>query len=92
MKLSASSLIIRNKKSGQLMHALKKTKVIEASLTNLHNSQNAMLWRFGIKTLTLAIFRWSFYLILHFSFSLSCFNNMTGKVWRKKTRWERKRL
>ena len=29
------------------MHALKKTKVIESSLTNLHNSQNAMLWRFG---------------------------------------------
>ena len=46
MKLSASSLIIRNKKSGQLMHALKKTKVIEVALTNLHNSQNAMLWRF----------------------------------------------
>ena len=47
MKLSASSLIIRNKKSWQLMHALKKTKVIEAALTNLHNSQNAMFWRFG---------------------------------------------
>ena len=47
MKLSVSSLIKRNKKSGQLMHALKKTKVIEASLTNLHISQNAMLWRLG---------------------------------------------
>ena len=32
-------LIIRNKKSGQSMHALTKTKVSEASLTNLHNSQ-----------------------------------------------------
>ena len=40
----------------------------------------------SVKTWTLAIFRWSFYLILHFSFSLSCFNNMTGKVWTKKER------
>ena len=29
------------------MHALKKTRVIEASLENLHNLQNAMLWRLG---------------------------------------------
>ena len=47
MKLSVSSLIIRNKKFGQSMHALKKINVVEASLTNLHNSQNAMLWRLG---------------------------------------------
>ena len=39
MKLRSSSLIIRNKKSGQSMHALTKTRVSEASLTNLHNSQ-----------------------------------------------------
>ena len=39
MKLGSSSLIIRNKKSGQSMHALTKTKVSEVSLTNLHNSQ-----------------------------------------------------
>ena len=39
MKLGSSSLIIRNKKSGQSMHALTKTKGSEASLTNLHNSQ-----------------------------------------------------
>ena len=39
MKLGSLSLIIRNKKSGQSMHALTKTKVSEASLTNLHNSQ-----------------------------------------------------
>ena len=39
MKLGSSSLIIRNKKSGQSMRALTKTKVSEASLTNLHNSQ-----------------------------------------------------
>ena len=35
IKLGSSSLIIRNKKSGQSMHALTKTKVSEA----LHNSQ-----------------------------------------------------
>ena len=35
MKLGSSSLIIRNKKSGQSMHALTKTKGSEA----LHNSQ-----------------------------------------------------
>ena len=39
IKLGSSSLIIRNKKSGQSMHALTKTKVSEATLTNLHNSQ-----------------------------------------------------
>ena len=39
MKLGSSSLIIRNKKSGQSMHALTKTKGSEASLRNLHNSQ-----------------------------------------------------
>ena len=39
MKLRSSSLIIRNKKSRQSMHALTNTKVSEASLTNLHNSQ-----------------------------------------------------
>ena len=39
MKLRSSSLIKRNKKSGQSMHALTKTKVSEASLTNSHNSQ-----------------------------------------------------
>ena len=39
IKLGSSSLIIRNKKSGQSMHALTKTKVSEASLINLHNSQ-----------------------------------------------------
>ena len=38
MKLGSSSLIIRNEKSGQSMHALTKTKVSEALLTNLHNS------------------------------------------------------
>ena len=39
MKRGSSSLIIRNKKSGQSMHALTKTKGSEASSTNLHNSQ-----------------------------------------------------
>ena len=39
IKLGSLSLIIRNKKSGQSMHALTKTKVSDASLTNLHNSQ-----------------------------------------------------
>ena len=39
IKLGSSSLIIRNKKSGQSMHSLTKTKVSEASLTNLHNWQ-----------------------------------------------------
>ena len=39
MKLGSSSLKIRNKKSGQSMHALMKIKGSEASLTNLHNSQ-----------------------------------------------------
>ena len=39
MKLGCSSLIIRNKKSGQSMYALTKPKVSEASLINLHNSQ-----------------------------------------------------
>ena len=61
------------------MHARKKTKVIEASLTNLHNWQNAMPGDL-VKTLTLAIFRWSFYLILHFSFSLSCLINQKKTV------------
>ena len=36
IKLGSSSLKIRNKKSGQSMHALTKTKVRKASLTNLH--------------------------------------------------------
>ena len=36
MKLGSLSLTIRNKKFGQSMHALTKTKVSEASLTNLH--------------------------------------------------------
>ena len=39
IKLGSSSLIIQNKKSGRSMHALTKTKVSEASFTNLHNSQ-----------------------------------------------------
>ena len=39
MKLGSSSLIIRNKIPGQSMHALMKTKVSEASLTNLHSAQ-----------------------------------------------------
>ena len=39
MKFGSSSLIIRNKKSGKSMHARTKTKISEASLINLHNSQ-----------------------------------------------------
>ena len=39
MKLASSSFITRDKKSGQSMLALTKTKGSEASLTNLHNSQ-----------------------------------------------------
>ena len=75
MKLGSSSLIIRNKKSGQSMHALTKTKVSEASLTNLHNSQllrKKLCSGDSVKTLTQAIFRWSFYLILHLSVSIPC--------------------
>ena len=74
MKLGSSSLIIRNKKSGQSMRALTKTKVSEASLTNLHNSQLLRKSCSGnsVKTLTQAIFRWSFYLILHLSVSIPC--------------------
>ena len=73
------------------MQALKKTKVIEASLTNLHNSQNAMLWRFG-KNIDSSYLQMVILSHITFSFSLSCFHNMIGKVWTKKTRWERKIL
>ena len=74
MKLGSSSLIIQNRKSGQSMHAVTKTKVSEASLTNLHNSQMLRKCCCGdsVKTLTQAIFKWLFYLILHLSVSLSC--------------------
>ena len=74
IKLGSSSLKIRNKKSGQSMHALTKTKVSEASLTNLHNSQLLRKRCCGdsVKTLTQAIFKWLFYLTLHLSVSLSC--------------------
>ena len=74
MKLGSSSLTIRNKTSGQSMHALTKTKVSEASLTNLHNPQLLRKCCCGdsVKTSTQAIFKWPFYLILHLSVSLSC--------------------
>ena len=64
------------------MHALKKTKVIEASLTNLHNSQKAMLWRLGknidSRYLQMVILSHITFFILPF-----LFNNMIGKVWTK---------
>ena len=65
MKLGCSSLIIRNKKSGQSMHALTKTKVSEASLTNLHKFaivEKMLSCGDSGKSLTQAILRWSFYL------------------------------
>ena len=76
IKLGSSSLIIRNKKSGQSMHALTKTRVSEASLTNLHNSQLLrkcyVVATRSVKTLTLAIFKWLFHPTLHLPVSLSC--------------------
>ena len=67
------------------MHALKKTKVIEASLTNLHNSQNAMLWRLGknIDSSYLQMVVLSHITFFFFPFPF-LFNNMIGKVCTKK--------
>ena len=73
------------------MHALKKTKVIEASLTNLHNSQNAMLWRLG-KNIDSSYLQMVILSHITFFFFPFLFNNMIGKVWTKKKqkkRWER---
>ena len=86
MKLGFLSLIIRNKKSGQSMHVLTKTKVSEASLTNLHKLVivlKMLCCGDSAITLTQAIFRWSFYLSALVCFSF-LFNNLIGKVWTKK--------
>ena len=76
------------------MHALTKTKVSEASLTNLHNSQllrlKAMFWRLGEnidpRYLQMVI-------LSHIAFVCfySLFNNVMEKVWTKKKRKKKAR-
>ena len=67
------------------MHALTKTKVSEASLTNLHNSQllrKCMLWRLG-ENIDPGYLQMVILSTLHLSVSLSCFNKVLEKVWKK---------
>ena len=65
------------------MHALKKSKVIEASLTNLYNSQTAMLWRLG-KNIDSSYLQMVILSHITFFFFPFLFNNMIGKAVQKK--------
>ena len=86
MKLGSSSLIIRNKKFGQSMHALTKTKVREASLTNLHNSQllrKSYVLRLG-ENIDPSYLQMVILSHIAFVCFYSLFNDVIEKVWKKK--------
>ena len=97
MRLGSSSLIIRNKKSGQSMHALTKTKGSEASLTNLHNLQ--LLKGSALNVHSSVIEEWlrrldeniypsylQMVILSHIAFACFSFlfNNVVEKIWTKK--------